>query len=370
MNLISKWINTLVFGAARFILYLYRVEWVRIQRKRVVKSDFAKKRNHLKRLTADQQKEIISYWAPLFNAKKEMHWFEFYNNICVDKATLKYYVPDSVYYIDFDRIITNSGRAQMMDDKNLYDLLFHDINRPRCIARKTNGTLLDSDYQIITADQAYQLCKAQGRIIAKEARVSAGGKGVKFMDFNEVSREQFIDWTDRHPEFVIQEIIEQHETLSSIHAASINTIRIMTMLHDGKVIVLSSVLRMGKDGAKVDNASSGGIVCGIDDKGCLKEYAYDVHGDRWSQHPQGAVFKGIPIPGFDKCRQLVIRLAGRLCNTSPLVSWDLAVGKDGEPILIECNMTFGQLDFHQMCNGPIFGDRPMEFLSTVLPLKH
>ena len=143
----------------------------------------------------------------------------------------------------------------------------------------------------------------------------------------------------------------------------------MTFYYNDEVHVLSSVLRMGRDGARVDNASSGGIFCGIDADGTLKECAYDTKGNRWTQHPQGTIFKGLKITGYEKCCELVKSLAGRFCTTSKLLSWDLAVGEDGEPVVIEVNMTFGQVDFHQMCNGPIFGELTGEVLSQVFAPK-
>ena len=48
-----------------------------------------------------------------------------------------------------------------------------------------------------------------------------------------------------------------------------------------------------------------------------------------------------------------------------LISWDFAIGVDGEPILIEANLSFGQIDFHQLCNGPIFKEMTDEILCYV-----
>ena len=39
-----------------------------------------------------------------------------------------------------------------------------------------------------------------------------------------------------------------------------------------------------------------------------------------------------------------------------LISWDWAVDNEGTPILIEANFCLGELDFHQMNNGPVFGN--------------
>ena len=53
-------------------------------------------------------------------------------------------------------------------------------------------------------------------------------------------------------------------------------------------------------------------------------------------------------------------------TVSSLISWDFAVDKDGDPILIEANFTFGEIDFHQLCNGPILGEMTENILSAVL----
>ena len=54
-----------------------------------------------------------------------------------------------------------------------------------------------------------------------------------------------------------------------------------------------------------------------------------------------------------------------LIRKSRLISWDLAIDENAQPLLIEGNLTFGELDFHQMCNGPIFGDLTEEVLKDV-----
>ena len=119
------------------------------------------------------------------------------------------------------------------------------------------------------------------------------------------------------------------------------------------------------NGARVDNASSGGIVCGIRSNGQLKEVAYDTAANVYFKHPQGTVFESVTIPNFDECIQIAISLARRCCSLSRLISWDFAIGEDGHPILIEFNIAFGELDFHQLCNGPIFGDMTREVLDDV-----
>ena len=52
-------------------------------------------------------------------------------------------------------------------------------------------------------------------------------------------------------------------------------------------------------------------------------------------------------------------------NYTELISWDFSVDEQGEPLLIEANFTGGQLDFHQLCNGPIWGNDTEAILADI-----
>ena len=48
-----------------------------------------------------------------------------------------------------------------------------------------------------------------------------------------------------------------------------------------------------------------------------------------------------------------------------LVSWDIAFDRKDQPLLLEANLHYGELDFHQLNNGPIFGDDTIKILEEV-----
>lgn len=294
-----------------------------------------------------------------------MNQYAVYNKYCDDPAVLHKYIPDDFYYCYADTLFTNYHTSVRVDNKNLYDLYFRDVNRPRCVVRNIDGVLLDSDYARIDIDRAIGLCASAGNVIVKSALDSDGGHGVRFVEDCAAKREQLADMLLEDRNYIVQELIQQHDTLSRFNPQSVNTIRIMTFFHKGTPLVLSSVLRIGIDGARVDNASSGGIVCGIDERGRLKKQAYDSAANSYRKHPQGLDFEGVEIPSFAACTDLAKRLSLRLLNYSSLVSWDFSVDRSGTPILIEANLTGGQLDFHQLCNGPIWGDLTEEILTDV-----
>lgn len=357
---------------AKFKIYLWNsygrfYDWYEFShaRRQYAKNCFTEKQINTTPLSDAQKQEIISFWKPYYNIKKELHWFEFYNTYCEDKQLLKYYIPDSIYYSIIDAFYTHPKRSLDIDDKNFYDFYFYDIKRPNTILHKANGFLLDKDYQRITIEQAVDLCKNFKSVISKKTINSEAGEGVRFFDFDSISDKELFEWLKQEDYFIIQEVVQQHPSLSKIYDKSINTVRIVSFMLDDGLHLLSSDFRMGRNGSRVDNLNSGGIVCGIDESGCLKEFACDSAGNRYAQHPQGTTFKGYPIVGYSKCCDLVKELAGRLVGVSQLLSWDFAIGPDGEPILIEVNLTYGGVDHHQINNGPIFGELTEKVLKQV-----
>ena len=324
------------------------------------------KLDNLKPLTADQRKDIEHFWSRYRDVSRDMQWFEFYNWCSDGKADIKRYIPDNIYYSEVDFFFTDARRSYVLDDKNLYDMFFHDVKMPETIIRKSKGLLLDGNYHLITMDQAVELCRKAGHVISKPARNTAGGSGINFIDFaDEGAVEQLKQCLEFPKGVIVQRVIKQHESINQLYAGSVNSLRIMSMIIDGEVRIISSVLRMGRDGSKVDNASSGGLAVGIRDDGRLREVAFDKTGKKWKQHPQGAVFKDYQIVGYDKCVDVIRDIAGRLSLTTSLISWDFAIDEEGDPVIIEVNLTFGGVNIHQMCNGPIFGDMTEKILDMV-----
>lgn len=73
------------------------------------------------------------------------------------------------------------------------------------------------------------------------------------------------------------------------------------------------------------------------------------------------------IPNYDKCVEMVKRLAPRFSNISKLISWDITIDQDAEPVLIETNLTWG--GSVQIATGPVFGDMTPKVLEYVTKNK-
>lgn len=348
---------------------------------RIVKPrlDYGEKSLHMKlgnvkSISIKDIEDIDAFWMRYFhllshtqiqlNRLIDYRIYDVYNKVLRSGERLFDYMPDAFYGAFIDEFYTNPQHSNACDDKNLYDLYFNDITRPNTLFRKMNNIYLDRLYNEITLGQAISIAREQGEVILKVAKFSYGGHGVLFWNStnDEAKLKEFMSASEN---VICQSVIKQHPELSRLNQTSVNTIRIMTFMQNGKVHALSSVLRMGINGARVDNASSGGIVCGIKPNGQLKEVAFDTCANKYMCHPQGTSFESVTIPSFKECINLATSLARRFCSVSRLIAWDLAIDETGSPLLIEVNFSGGQLDFNQLCNGPIFGVLTEEVLNDV-----
>ena len=317
------------------------------------------------KVSSDYKKEIKNYWKKY--SKIKIYWHKLYSSRNGIKDVR--YIPEDLYYTKIDQYFNNRKFGWGVNDKNYYSIWFNDIKQPKTLVRIINGIYYNENYTIIEEAKAVSILNRESKFIIKPSIDSGKSKGIVFFnkDKESISVEELIK---KLPEknYVIQEIIKQHHELSCIHESSINTIRVMSIILNNKVEIVSSVLRMGVNGSNVDNASAGGITCGIRKDGTLNDYAFKKDGTKLEKHPQGYVFKDKKIPSYFKAIELVKAAHEKLAHFR-LVSWDIAIGENGEPILIEANMRKGGATIHQFNNGPLFGELTDKVLDEVFISK-
>lgn len=319
-------------------------------------------------LSSAEKLKIEHFFKPYVKVRPYAHAFykEKTGNFSVK------YIPDSIHIAYIDPYFNNWTLAKYIDNKCFYPRLFAGVPMPKMIAYRLNGFWYDESNLIIQESTILDTLKQNHlKCFIKKATESYGGKGVYYFDSSQDDLSVFIDIIHSvQGDLVVQKGIEQCETLALIHDTSVNSIRHMSILYrDGKVKVLSSILRMGVGGAKVDNASSGGITVGIESNGRLKAVAYSSLGDKYLEHPTSHVnFDTIVIPNYQETIELVRRLHPQFPHFR-LISWDITLNKDNKPVLIEANLCDGELDFHQLNNGPIFKEETEDILSEVFIKK-
>ena len=312
-------------------------------------------------LSETQIKKLKEFWDNYQPIDFTEH--KFYLNAC-DNFDVRY-IPSSVHYTIIDKYFNNWEKAKIIDNKTEYRRLFPDVLQPDTVLTRCNGFWY-KDETIISNTEITDVLLSNMPCFLKLATDSEGGKGVYYIDESYTQQDLVKLIAQIKGDVIVQKALIQSPELSIMNSSSVNTIRIMTLLNrDGSVKICSSCLRMGIDGAKVDNASSGGVVAGINEDGRLKKYAYKPTGERFIKHPtSGVIFENFTIPNFNKCKKIVEELAPHYPYFR-LISWDIALNHANEPVLIEANLFSGELDFHQLNNGPIFGDDTEKILNEV-----
>lgn len=283
----------------------------------------------------------------------------------------KYYIPDSLYREYIDMYYNNWKYAEVIDNKCYYSKYFTNVNQPEMIVYRLNGFWYDNNDVIINFDQAVSKILSKSDCFIKKAVNSWGGEGVFYYNSSQQTLDTLIDIIKKIPvDIVIQVGLKQSSVLATINNDSVNTVRLLSLLrNDGTVKIYSSVLRMGIKGAKVDNASNGGISVGIMDNGQLKSVAYSNTGEKYYEHPSTHVkFGDFIIPNFKKMKDIVTELQSKQGHFR-LIGWDMACDENNEPVLIEANLCDSELDFHQLNNGPVFGEDTEEILNEVFGNK-
>lgn len=318
-------------------------------------------------LSKEQHKFIDELYSRYYRIRHCSHEFYTAKTGVFDNR----YIPDSLHHWRIDPFFNNWSAAKYIDNKCYYPLMFQDVNIPTTVAYRLNGFWYQKWGGVIDYQQVTKIVMDEEVCFIKKATDSWGGLGVVYFKPSDHSVEELTKIIDGFPcDIVIQQGIKQSEAIAEVNPDSVNTIRTMSMLKkDGTVKIYSSILRMGIKGAKVDNASSGGISTGIKPDGRLKDVAYSNEGVRYDEHPTSHVkFGNIVIPNFNKIEELVVKLHPRFPHFR-LISWDIAIDVNDEPILIEANLCDGELDFHQLNNGPIFGDDTEAILAEVFHNK-
>ena len=105
------------------------------------------KNSFMQALDESENREIHAFWAPFLRGRSlfDFRYFSFYKYVQSMSKTqwpLSYYIPDDFWEVYVDAFLTNPKKSKVVDDKNLYDLYFYDINQPRTIFRKIGDVFL------------------------------------------------------------------------------------------------------------------------------------------------------------------------------------------------------------------------------------
>ena len=311
------------------------------------------------KLDSEYKKEIKNYYKQ-HGVKINTYTHKMYFNVTGKKDVR--FIPDYIFFSKINPYFNNVRLGRAIGDKSYYDRTFKELKRPETIIKNVNGVFYDKDFKILKKSEAMliieKILKIEKELIIKPSIDSGSGKNVKVINGKTEIRELIEEYKK---DYVIQKLVKQSPELSKIHKNSLNTIRVSSLLWKGEVIILSAILRIGVGDSRIDNFSAGGICCGIDEKGTLKGIFYNKKGEKIDL-PN--TFEDITLKGFESVIQNVKNMHKKIAHFK-IIGWDFAIDENYEPVFIEANLSSAELDFHQFCNGPLFGDLTEEILTEV-----
>lgn len=309
------------------------------------------------RLPAEGEKEWVEKWRRYDKKITPISYRIFSRYIGPDINIL----PMEVCVNFIEPILTPNNLASFYCDKNSFGLLYPQDYMPKTFIHNISGKYYDASYKPI--DKTIDSYIYTDEIIVKPATESSGNGVELFKKENnvfvnvkkEVLNEEYLN-REYKSDFLIQERFEQSEYLSQFNQSSLNTIRISTYrdVKTGEFKYLRSFLRIGSEGAIVDNAHAGGKFIGIDDFGRFGKYLCDQYGVKYDIH-NGIDFSRneFVIPNYDNVKKFAIEVSEKFIHHS-LLALDIILDKYNTPKLLEVNIQgFGGWAF-QFTSGTCF----------------
>jgi len=322
-------------------------------------------------LDFEQIEKARKFWNK-FDVKLNLEWHKAYSMI--NNNFDPKYIPEDLFYALIIPTLGNLNLSKAYSDKNNYDSFFPLIKKPRTMIRNMNGIYYDNNYNYLKSEEVNSIfSNLEGKYVIKPTLDTSQGIGVHIIKFKFDKiylNDEIISIKELEniykKDFLIQEKINQNQLINDIYPYSLNSFRIISIKYQNKVYILSSVLRLGNHGLKIDNFTQGGVAVGVNRNGYLNNYAVDKNFLKYYKHPYTDVeFKDVKIPNFQKAEEMVEKLHKQLYYFD-LASWDLALNSKGEYVFIEVNLGGQDINMHQANNGPLFGEKTETIMQYIL----
>lgn len=277
------------------------------------------------------------------------------------------YVPESIYYSYLEPILNDYRHCLSYSDKNVYDLIYEEGLFPKTLVRNIDGSFYSRHYEPVDTPEEYlnNLKPDHTELILKPSIETGGGVNVMLFKLQNGSyqssdgrttlNENFLE-KNYKSNYIIQEKLKSHTDLSKFNPTSLNTVRILAYrsVVTNDIIILNSVLRVGAEGAVVDNSRAGGVALGVDSKGKLNSFATDKAGNKKFQLNGNVLSNNYSVPRFSEIIELSKTIASKNIHHR-LLGLDMVIDVDSDIKCVEVNNNGNEINFFQFNNGPLFG---------------
>lgn len=224
--------------------------------------------------------------------------------------------------------IKNNQVARMLNNKEYYHFF-----KQKGDFNKTFDKFLNRGWLLIKDTKKTDFVKFmedKDDVMVKPLSESSGVgvEKIKKADFKTV--EEMYDHIVSLGNMLVEEVIKQHPKVNELNPRAINSLRIVTILKDGKSEILYAYIKIGNSDRPVDNMNANGMCTPIDvDTGKVLYPAYDKSKNTFYKHPT----TGIEIPGFQVPNwENIVEMTKEAAMVVPevgYVGWDVAVTPTG-----------------------------------------
>lgn len=329
------------------------------------------------RLTSVQKRKIDKLYRENFGRKISHIWHRYFTTF-TGNFDEKYF-PEFKYMPEYEWYMTpHKEYRYVFADKNVIPIIAGKvgIRTPKALVSRTAGIYRDNNLAPIPESQAVENIINGGIMFAKPSVDSSSGRGcrlIHIVDGTDVETGDSIKqiFLSLGENFVIQEVVKCHESVSRLHPESVNTFRIMTYRWKNKIVCSPITMRIGVGKSHVDNAHAGGIFIAVENDGTLHKTAFTEYNQQYTEHPDTHVrFEGYRIENMDK----ILKAAEKMHYAIPqvgAVNWDFTLDEEGEPLLIEANMrATGSVWLFEIAHGKgVFGENTPEMLQWLRRMR-
>lgn len=308
-------------------------------------------------------------WEPLTAQElaaidpKDRYGYTIYKNMTGETENLRYFIPDAPYRTRILPMLNPENHlfARIVDvsfsDKNYHGLYMPEVRFPRTVLHCVRNEFFDEGFGHITSAQALDILSAYDKLVFKQTTDTRHGEGVRLVERKDFGEKLTAFASD----YLVQELVVQHESLSYFSPTSVNVIRINSLCWKGRVYALGGILRVGAPGAFCDHESRNGksyLTIPIAEDGTIVPRAYDIDNYRVYDNAHGVKIRGV-IPRFREMKELTIREHIRYPRYA-LIGWDFTVDRDGNIICMEFNTKYPGMNGTQSALGPVFAQKTPE----------
>jgi hypothetical protein len=360
-----KFLNNLKSSAFRY--YKTIEKWIYLREgKKLFRKNNLLKRTHSKHYSL----RIKEYWRNHYGKPVNPLWHMIYANV-IGKQDVRY-IPHHIWRVEIHPFFNKIPMKHALLDKNLSDVLFNGYNAPETIIKRMHSRYYGYDNKPISRkdaiDRIYsgppeQIIKASDtdrgygvrKLVLDSGKIVLNGKSSTMDDLEKLYG----------PNFIVQSKIIQHRVMAAPHPDSVNTVRLVTFRWGDDIGVLLAFARFGRDRKVIDNATGGGLCCGIDEQGLLNSRAVDTYGILYRNHPTtGYDFRCLTyIPGYKRICEYGIAMHRKIFHFD-IIGWDFALDEGGDPIFLEINYRGGWI-YQFAIERPMFGELTSEVLEYV-----